>query len=522
MQVSVVTRKDYGLTGKSSQIKLDKEWIDPKKDGFDVIRGTSIYGQSEILELAEAPIDSVSEAICGSRIELEGLVNGMKSGRWLIVSGERTDIPGVKGIKNSELVMLSRIEEGFDSEISGDKNHSTLVLANELAYCYDPHTVTIYGNVVKATHGETHIEVLGSGDASKEMQQFLLRQSPLTYVAATTPDGIQSTLQVRINDILWHETDSLTGLGKNDRNFITKTDNESKTTVIFGNGKNGARLPTGVENVKAVYRTGIGNPGNLPAEQISLLAKRPLGVKGVINPLSATGGSDPESRDQARRRAPLAVMALDRLVSVQDYEDFARTFAGIDKASAVTLSDGRKQLVQLTIAGADDIPIDQHSDLYLNLIQALHQAGDPYQQVKVDVRSLILLVISAKVRILSDYLWEAVENQIRTALLDTFSFERRELGQDVLLSEVISTIQQVPGVDYVDVDSFGGIPEKIPETLKPPTSQEIAILVKKMKDLQPRLKVDFAESKEGVIYPAQLAFLSPEVKDTLILTELIS
>ena len=114
---------------------------------------------------------------------------------------------------------------------------------------------------------------------------------------------------------------------------------------MFGNGSEGARLPTGIENVRAVYRTGIGKGGNVKAEQISLLSTRPLGAKEVVNPLPASGGADRETRDQARKNAPLAVMALDRLVSVQDYEDFVRVFAGIGKARATELSDGRRQIV---------------------------------------------------------------------------------------------------------------------------------------------------------------------------------
>ena len=96
--------------------------------------------------------------------------------------------------------------------------------------------------------------------------------------------------------------------------------------------------------MKAKYRSGIGRPGNVKAEQISLLVMRPLGVKAVINPLAASGGADREEIDQARTNAPLAVTAFDRLVSVQDFEDFARTFAGIGKASAVALPKGATSL----------------------------------------------------------------------------------------------------------------------------------------------------------------------------------
>ncbi len=335
---------------------------------------------------------------------------------------------------------------------------------------------------------------------------------------------------MRVDDVLWHEIDSLAGLEPVDRNYITTTDDDSKTTVVFGNGEHGSRLPTGVENVKAIYRSGIGKPGNAKAGQISLLATRPLGVKGVTNPLPATGGADRENRDQARRNVPLAVLALDRLVSVQDYADFARTFAGIGKARAAKLSDGRRQVVFVTIVGAEDIPIDYHSDLYLNLLSALHKNGDPHQQIRVEVRELLLMVISAKVRVKPDYLWDKVEPIIKATLLDTFSFERRELGQDVLLSEVISTIQNVVGVDYVDVDVVAGIPEKKLDGVvrRILTPEEIvaavnALLGKNNSERpQPRIAVNLADKEGGIFRPDQIAYLTPDVPDTLILTELKS
>jgi predicted phage baseplate assembly protein len=292
-----------------------------------------------------------------------------------------------------------------------------------------------------------------------------------------------------------------------------------------------------VENVRAIYRTGIGKPGNVEAKQISQLATRPRGLQEVINPLPATGGADRESRDQARHSAPLALMALDRLVSVQDYADFARTFAGVGKASSTRLSDGYRQLVHLTVAGADDIPIAEDSDLYRSLVQALRQFGDPHQPLRVEVRELIMLIVSARVRVLPDYQWESVEPKIRTALLDTFGFERRDLGQDALLSEVVSAIQAVPGVAYVDVDAFGGVPEMITEPdgkRRPILPTEIADTIDalategEMDGPRPRVTVNLASSvnlpglDRHQILPAQLAFLTPRVPETLILAEILA
>jgi len=557
---SSISRAEYGLNGPTTRVELmdpaDNSKLDPwivfpsvpvitavegnppQTDEFQMIRRTVVYAASEELTPAEEPIESSigydpTHSEQGNQIELDRLYDGLESGRWLIVSGERTDVQDssgavIAGIRASELVMLAGIVQTFNSDLPGDTTHSFLQLAGKgLAYAYKLDSVTIYANVVNATHGETRHEVLGSGDGSKSLQTFALRQLPLTYLSAPTPSGAVSTLQVSVNNIVWHEAGGLAGLTPTDRSYLTHTSDDGKTTVIFGDGQRGARPPTGVENIKAVYRTGIGKPGNVKAGQISLLATRPLGVKSVVNPLPASGGADPEGRDQARRNAPLAVMSLDRLVSVQDYADFPRTFAGIGKASAQRLSNGRRQLVHVTIAGADDIPIEETSDLYKNLLQALRKYGDPYQPIQLAMRELLLMIISARVHIEPDYEWEAVVTQIRAGLLDTFGFDRRDLGQDVLLSEVISAIQSVEGVAYVDVDALDALDQASVVANLPGSdagqSNQPDLATRLGLKPQPRIPVALAQpdpAAPGGIHPAQLAYLTPDVPETLILNRI--
>jgi len=119
-----------------------------------------------------------------------------------------------------------------------------------------------------------------------------------------------------------------------------RIDNNSKATVIFGDGKSGARLPTGQENVKAAYRAGIGSDGEVGAGSLTLLKTRPFGVRGVTNPLTASSAADPEKLENARTNATLTVLTLDRIVSLRDFEDFARAFSGIGKAQAINLWNG--------------------------------------------------------------------------------------------------------------------------------------------------------------------------------------
>lgn len=526
-----VQRTAYGTSGKTTRLKLTARWwtIKDEPDISQTLRQTLVFAQSEELTLVGEPLTDpvqVTKETAGTGIVLDGLYNEFPSGRWIVLSGERADIPNVSGVKGVELLMVSGLRQ-VDPVIPTDKIHTALLLATPTAYSYKRDTLTVYGNVVKATHGETTNEPLGSGDGSQSLQSFVLKQPPLTFVPAPTAAGVESTLHVYVNNIEWHEADTLAGLGPGDRNFITKTDDADNTTVLFGNGTEGSRVPTGVLNVNSVYRRGIGQGGNVKADQVSLLQTKPLGVKSVINPLRASGGADKEDRDTARENAPLAVMALDRLVSLQDYADFTRTFAGIAKASARRLNDRRSQFIHLTIAGVDDIPIDPVSDLYRNLLAALRSLGDLSVGVKIDSRELIILVLSAKLRLQPDYLWDPVALDVRTALFDKFGFRKRALGQPALLCEIIACIQAVEGVAYVDVDAFGGVPEKITDqngTRRLQTLEELAATVQQIAagpdGPSQAVTSGLAGFEAGALSPAQLAIFTPSVKDTVVLNQI--
>ncbi|MBI3230619.1 MAG: putative baseplate assembly protein [Burkholderiales bacterium] len=534
-QATTQPRTAYGVSGKSTRLHLDRDWWVPSANTqIDELRATLVQAQSEQLSLALAPVDS---PIHGQEITLDGLYAELESGRWIILSGERADITGVSNVKVAELLMISGLRQEYNPNLPGDSIHTTLILATNTAYQYKRDTITIYGNVVKASHGETRVESLGSGNGAASMQSFVLKQAPVTFVSSNSRDGVASTLSVQVDNITWHETDCLAGTGPNARQFVTKIDNDGKTTVCFGNGVDGARLPTGAENIKAVYRQGLGAAGNVRAGQISMLMSRPLGVREVINPLRASGGADHESASQARNNVPLAVMALDRLVSLQDYGDFARTFGGIGKALVARVSDGKRPVVHVTIAGSNDAPIDDTSDLYRNLLAALRSFGDPDLPLVLQVRELMLMVINARIKILPDYSWEVVEANVRRSLLDTFSFDKRALGQPALLCEVIAAMQNVAGVEYIDIENYGGIPEKMADgesgTRRLLTLDELAHEVEVINDpaeyssedntprVPPAVPANQAGLEAGAMRPAQLILATSLIADTIILNQIV-
>lgn len=336
---------------------------------------------------------------------------------------------------------------------SADLTHSKLYLSGSLSNVFDRMTVTINANVALATHGETvTAEVLGSGDAGQPFQRFSLRNAPLTYTSTETASGGQSTLEVRVNDLKWTEASTLFGHGPREHIYITQIDDDKKTTVEFGDGINGARLPMGRENVKATYRKGIGLEGLVKAGQLSLLMTRPLGVKGVINPTPATGAQDPQSLVDARTNSPLTVLTLDRVVSLVDYEDFARSFSGIAKALVTWTWNLHTRGVFITVAGIDGAAVDQK--LHDTLLAATLKSSDARVPVTIKSYRPVTFKLAADVKVDPVYQQEKVLASIESSLRSDFSFAARTFGQPVTLSEVISSIQNVAGVVAVDVNNL--------------------------------------------------------------------
>ncbi len=222
--------------------------------------------------------------------------------------------------------------------------------------------------------------------------------------------------------------------------------------MLFGDGVQGARPPTGAENVTADYRTGIGLVGNVGSGSLTLLATRPPGVKEVANPVPAAGAEDPESRDAARDNAPLTVATLGRIVSLADYEDFARAFAGIGKARATLLWRGERRIVHVSVAGPAGAAVPPRT--LDNLRDALDDSRDPDVALLVAGRGRILVRLVADVLIDPRLEPAPVIERVRAALGAAFGFDRRGFGEPMTAAQAIAVILSVPGTIDTAVAAF--------------------------------------------------------------------
>lgn len=387
----------------------------------------------------------------------------------------------------AEVALIADAADG----VRHDRDRTTLRLAAPLRHAYDRESVRINANVAPASHGETVAEIAGSGDASRPDQAFPLKQAPLTHVRADTPGGARSTLAVRVSDELWEGRDTLYAAGPADRAHATEIHDDASAAVVFGDGVEGARVPTGLQNVRATYRKGLGAAGNVRRGQLTTLLARPLGVSAVTNPESASGGTDAEPLAAARENAPRTVLTLDRAVSVRDYEDFARGFAGIAKAHATWVAWGPARGVLLTVAGPGGAAIEPSGPVHAGLVQALRSYGDALVRTTVLGHAHATFRLRANVLVAADAVRDDVLEAVRAALREAFSFDARDFGQAVSVDEVVAVVHRVGGTEAVDVEEL----RRSDQTASPP--------------VRPRLFARLPVVTGGAVAPAELLTLDP-------------
>ena len=432
-------RSGYGLTAPATRLDLDvpaKENT-PEHLGSFPLRGTSILTRAEPLERAE-----LVEEASGFFLELDGAFPELGPERRMLLVGVPVggDEPQVEG-----LVVLK-------AEVLGDPPFTRVELARQLSVPYVLDSVRLYANLARASHGESvRDEILGSGDAVREFQSFKLSKAPLTYVPQPgAAEDVAAELEVRVDGVLWHELPSFYGAGPDDRVYIVRIDAEGETTVQFGDGKTGARLPTGRDNLTATYRHGLGRAGNVAAGAVRTLLDKPVGLRAGHNPAPTGIGVDREPPEMTRVNIPNTVRTFGRIVSLRDFEDAAREAAGVAKARATWEWDGASQAVHLTVAGEEGAQIV--GDALTGLVGRLDARRDPNRRLVVRPHVPVPVELEATVRVHPDHLARDVVPAARAALGRYLSFEQLDFGRAVHLSDVYAALQAVSGVVSADVD----------------------------------------------------------------------
>jgi hypothetical protein len=317
----------------------------------------------------------------------------------------------------------------------------------------DAASARLHGNVVLAGHGETvRDEIVGSGDASRAFQRFPLSNAPLTYIPSPRPEGAESTLELFVDGVRWREVPTLFDQPPTGQIFVPELGETGTTTLEIGDGRNGSRLPTGIDNVTATYRVGLGLAGRVRAGTLTGAVDRPPGLGDVVNPLPADGGADPEAASEARVNAPRTVRTFGRAVSFRDFEELVTASGEVAKAQATWVWDGFARALHLTVARAGGGAFA--TDGLRRLLEMLDAARDPNQPLLIGNARDVPIVLRAALCVRPEYVRADVLAAAHEDVVRSFSFDQLQLGEPVFLSDVFRLLQDVDGVLSVDVDEL--------------------------------------------------------------------
>lgn|SRR5579859_724499 len=310
----------------------------------------------------------------------------------------------------------------------------------------------VYFRSLSVTRGATvSNEVLGSGDSSIAGQDFTLSKTPVTYLqdpGSRSGPGYSSTVRVWVDGVEWHEVPSFFGQDRDQHVFVTADDRSGNTHVMFGDGEQGARLPTGAGNVIATYRFGAG-ADSPSAGTLTKALRPPPGLLEISNPVGVGGGADAQRADFLRANAPASVLALDRAISADDYVAIAASAPGVARARSYWAWDSAHQRALVEVYVGDDLQAQTAAQ------SALDGAIDPNRPVTVRLAAPAAVRLSIKVEVdQARANPSAIRNQVVSALADPvdglFAPRRMGIGQSFYTSQIVAACLSVPGVSTVD------------------------------------------------------------------------
>jgi hypothetical protein len=313
----------------------------------------------------------------------------------------------------------------------------------------------VFFNLIAVSRGKTvPTEVLGSGDPRVAGQDFVLSKAPVTYFAdpaSVSGDGFSSTARISVNGVQWREVRSFYGQAPTAEVFVLREDDSGNSHVTFGDGINGARLPSGVGNVVATYRYGAGGAAPAAESLTTVLTPAP-GLKGFRNPLPPTGGADADPPERLRTLAPRSVLTLNRVVSIDDFAIVAATAGGVTQAAASFAFDPLSQRPVATVWVAGD------DGAVASALAALAGAGAPLRNVRVLAATPVPATLAVTYLRDPRYADADVLAALRAALIDPdaglFPAHAPGIGVAVYDSQIAAACLAVPGVAAVQSIAF--------------------------------------------------------------------
>jgi predicted phage baseplate assembly protein len=270
------------------------------------------------------------------------------------------------GLTESGIVTLAIPVAPDRSELFGATAHWLRLRPKRDATSWRPRVRAIHLNAVLARSVETRVmERLGTS-TGLEAQTFRLSEAPVDpeslvlRVRETLAEEDDPNHELDVKSlslpgtwVRWAVSEDLTEGKEPERAFIIDAE---QGIIRFGDGTAGRIPPLGGDILAETYARVIGDRANgiAPGSKLQLLTSL-AGVDRVIGVDHAAGGSDAESPERARRRAPAKVRHGRRILTRADLEDHALTLLP-DIAQVRAESRGGATRLVVVLGGAEPQP----------------------------------------------------------------------------------------------------------------------------------------------------------------------
>ena len=229
-------------------------------------------------------------------------------------------------------------------------------------------------NTVPATQAATRLDERLGHSNGRPGQVFRLQKSPVLIDPLNATPDLELTLTDTQGTVPWTRVDSLFGRGPEARVFLL---DPADGSISFGDGRTGQIPVAGAQVIARRYRTGGGAIGNVAAGTISAIKGRIAGVTAAANLRDAAEGSDAETLDATRLRAPHDLRTRDRAVTAEDFAYLAeqtptvavhKAYALARRIPTATGFAEKDGAVALVILPANDQPTPQPGEAQLRAV----------------------------------------------------------------------------------------------------------------------------------------------------------
>jgi hypothetical protein len=306
-------------------------------------------------------------------------------------------------------------------------------------------------------------EIVGVSSGSPS-QKFELSETTVVE------DSIQVFIEVGNDWVEWDRVSHLSDYSSTDAVFEVVIDADNVHSIQFGDGISGL-IPAPNARIKADYVVGGGVLGNITSNVLTSIKTAPgltgaeiatLAASVTITNEVATGGNDPESTESIRLLAPKSLTALNRAVSLVDYENLTLGVSSVGKAKAVASS--RTSVTIYVSPLSSDASTDTYPGLTSELVPkaewyALRDRVQEFLENRTQLGVTVTIAPPTYVPVntvleytkLAGYSQEQVESQIKSSLLSIFSYNNISFGDVIRPEEVEFQLRQLPLVDSVKV-----------------------------------------------------------------------